>query len=205
MCCMKVYACVYVCMLYACMLNACVYMCGVCMHVWCMNVCIDMHVFHCMYVGVICTCVVCLCVCIHVWRLQVDVRIFFYHAPTYSWYQGLSLNLEITSSVDQLASDCLWTMCLHYALQHWSYGHTTCNCLWEPRIQTQVSMLTKQVLYPLSHLSSPKLKVISHYLQFLCCGVPLHDTTKYTYWLLNSKREQNHRMAGLRLHPTSQE
>lgn len=95
------YACVYIYVLYegvctcidvyaiCIVLNACVYMYGICMHVWLwMCVCVSLYVCMC----VICMCVVCLCVCMHVWRLQVDVRIFLYHAPTYFWYQGLSLD-----------------------------------------------------------------------------------------------------------------
>lgn len=190
--CMHVYMHVHV----ICMCVECVYVhvCGVCMCIWCMNVCMCcMHVCHCMYV-----CYMHMCgmfMCMHTCM------------KTTSWCENLPLSCaslflvwgSLTESGDHQFSGLTghWLPVIYVPLPCSPTLEPWTHHMQLPGIQTWVSMLTKQVLCPLNHLSSPKLEVIGHYLQFLCWGVPLHDITKYTYWLINSKREQNHGMAGL--------
>lgn len=187
---MKVYACVYMCMLYACMLNTCVvYACM--FDVW---MCYVLYACVLLYVCVLYAHVWCVYVCTYMCE---DYKLMW---ESFSIMLQLIFGTRVSHWIWR--SPVQWTNwpvtacdpCASTTLPNTGAMDTQHATAYESQGSNSGFHAYKASALPLNHLSSYKLEVIIHYLQFLCWGVPLHDIIKYTYWLLNSKREQNHGM-----------
>jgi hypothetical protein len=163
--CMCVYVCVYVCVclcvyLYVCMC-VCVCVCAcVCMCVYvCVCLCVYLYVYMCVHVCV-CVCVVvhvCLCSSLTVhesieargWHLE-----YFSLTLAYCLRQHLSVKLELTILESLLCphpfnpgiTDCTTILGFHLGA-----GRPGLSCL---------CFLSKQALYPLSHVFSPPVQFL---------------------------------------------